>query len=38
MGFAMQRIHDLGPVDRDDAHPSFIGDGAEAVFGHGCAP
>jgi hypothetical protein len=35
MRLAVQRVHHLGPVDRDDPHPSFILDGAEAVIGHG---
>ncbi len=34
MRLAMQRVHHLGPVDRDDAHPALVGDGAEAVIGH----
>jgi hypothetical protein len=34
MRLAVQRIHDLRPIDRDDAQPPLIGDGAEAVFGH----
>ena len=34
MRLAVQRVHDLRPVDRDDADAAFVGDGAEAVLGH----
>ena len=34
MRFAVQRVHDFRPVDRDDADAAFVGDGAEAVLGH----
>ena len=38
MRLAVQRVQYLGPVDRDDADPAFVGDGAEAVTGHGSGP
>ena len=38
MRLAVQRVHHLGPVDRDDAQPAFVGDRAEAVFGHATLP